>query len=263
MDSIDRLIQYYNNGTDDIYHQVVANILKNIHQVKSATIYDLADLCYTSPSTISRLVKKLDFENFTDFKSQIHYALKNYRYLNRNTRDINVIEDADIVPLYFNFLINNIMSLKEQCEYGTIAKISDMMYAAGETLFFATPEIPANNLQKALIVTDRPSRLNDPLFLPEDPLRNLKEGDLIFAIIPDLVEMAAMRPVIKNASQAGISVITLCSGEKNPYLKYSDIQLHFEGTKTSMDIYLFTILINLIRYDYTQRYVNDVIDELY
>ena len=43
----------------------------------------------------------------------------------------------------------------------------------------------------------------------------------------------------------------------------SDIQIAFDGTKTSMDTYLFRIIVNIIQYDYENRYLNQVIDKLY
>lgn len=263
MDSIDRLVQYYNNGPEDIYHETTANILKHIHEVKDCTIYDLAELCYTSPSTISRLVKKLSFENFNDFRSQISYALKNYQRLNRNTRDLDLIEDADIVPLYFNFLSNNIRLLENDIDYEQIRAISDLLYAADRTYFYAMSEMTVNNLQKALIVTNKTAFSFDTLFISENTLRQLKEGDLIFAMIPDLTELSPMRSILKDAKNKGASVITICSGKNNEYARYSDLQLSFEGTKTSMDLYLFMILTNLIKYDFTHRYVDRLLEELY
>lgn len=58
MDSIEKLIDYYNKSSEeDMYHNVVKHMLKHLEDLENATIYDMAEFCYSSPSTISRLVK--------------------------------------------------------------------------------------------------------------------------------------------------------------------------------------------------------------
>ena len=59
MHALEGLQVYYNRSKeDDIYHNVVGIILKNIHKIRECTIYDLAEMCYVSPTTISRLSRK-------------------------------------------------------------------------------------------------------------------------------------------------------------------------------------------------------------
>lgn len=221
MDSIEKLVEYYNKSNEqNVYRDVVEQILVNLHKVKKSTIYDLAELCYSSPSTISRLVKKLEFKDYADFKSKITYSLENYRYLNRNTREIELQEDRDSVDLYFNFLQNNINALHDRIEYEDIRRISDYFYQADK-------------------------------------------GTVILAIIPDLLEMSPMRSILKKAKERGAIIITLCSGKRNDYARCSDVQISFDGTKTSMDLYLFMILVNIIQYDYGNRYLDHIIEDMY
>lgn len=264
MDSIEKLLDFYNKSEEeDMYHKVVEHVLRNIHKVGEATIYDMADLCFSSTATISRLVKKLNFENYTDFKTQISYALKNYKYLNKNMREIELCEDSDIVPLYFNFLMNNMSALKEGIDYSCIAEISARFHEAEEIFLYSYPKVQTDILQKALIISGKKAYDYDSLAAQEKSLKKVKEKMLIFAVIPNLIEMAPMHSIIRRVKEKGAFVITICSEKKNDYKKHSDIQISFDGTKTSMDLYLFMILINLIKYDYTYHYVNGLIEELY
>ena len=264
MDSIEQLIGYYNRSDDgDMYHNVVENILLNLHKVENATIYDLAEMCFSSPSTISRLMKKMGFESYTDFKTKVHHALKNFRYLNRNTKDIDVMEDSDIVSLYFNFLENNIAALRQSIEYSQIAAISDCFNDAEEVFFYSFPEVQVNILQKLLIVSGKSARIFDTIQAKEGSLAKVKQNTVVYAMVPNLIEMAPMRSILKRAREQGATVITICSEKWNDYTKYSDIQISFNGTKTSMDLYLFMIMTNLVKYDYCHRYVDHLIEKLY
>lgn len=264
MDSIEKLIGYYNKSPeDDIYHNVVELILRNLHKVEESTIYDLAEICYSSPSTISRLVKRLEFENYTDFKTKLGYGLKNYRYLNRNTRDIQVAEDEDVIDLYFNFLLNNINALRDRIDYDLIRAVSDHFHDAENVVFYSYPEVQIDILQKSLIIAGKKADVYNTVASCESSVEKIKEDTVVFAVIPDLIEMAPMRSVLKRVKELGATVITLCSEEQNDYEKYSDIQISFQGTKTSMDLYLFMILVNIIKYDYCRRYVDQMIEEMY
>ena len=264
MDSIEKLVEYYNKSNEqNVYRDVVEQILVNLHKVKKSTIYDLAELCYSSPSTISRLVKKLEFKDYADFKSKITYSLENYRYLNRNTREIELQEDRDSVDLYFNFLQNNINALHDMIEYEDIRRISDYFYQADKIFFYSYPSVDAECIQKALIVSVKRAYLYHTIPLQKESLNQVDKGTVILAIIPDLLEMSPMRSILKKAKERGAIIITLCSGKRNDYARCSDVQISFDGTKTSMDLYLFMILVNIIQYDYGNRYLDHIIEDMY
>ena len=264
MDCIERLITYYNAGSEqNVFREVVEHILRNLHKIENATIYDLAEMCYASPSTISRLVKKLEFKDYGDFKSQMSYALKNYRYLNRNTESVPIVEDQDCMYLYFDCLMKHIEHLREDMKYEDIRKISDAFFEADKVLFYSAPAVDENRLQKSLLVSGKMTYLYNTLQLQKESLNRPMKDTVIFAIVPDLLEMAPMLSILTAAKQAGAKLITLCSAKQNYYTTISDIQIAFDGTKTSMDTYLFRIIVNIIQYDYENRYLNQVIDKLY
>ncbi len=264
MDCIERLITYYNAGSEqNVFRDVVENILKNLHKVENATIYDLAEMCYASPSTISRLVKKLEFKDYGDFKSQMSYALKNYRYLNRNTESVPIVEDKDCINLYFECLMKHMQWLKDAMRYEDIRKISDAFHDADKVLFYSAPAVDEERLQKSLLVSGKMTYLFNTIQLQKESLNQSLKDAVVFAIVPDLLEMAPMLSIITTAKQEGAKVITLCSARQNYYTSFSDIQIAFDGTKTSMDTYMFRIIVNIIQYDYENRYLNRIIDKLY
>ena len=264
MDSIEKLVEYYNKSNEqNVFHDVVEHILMNLHKIKKVTIYDLADMCYSSPSTISRLVKKLEFKDYADFRSKISYQLENYRYMNRNMRAINLQEEQDSVDLYFNFLQNNISALRDMVKYEDIKKISDYFFKAEKIFFYSYPAVNAESIQKSLIVSGKKAYLYQTILLQKESLEQIEKKTIIFAIIPDLLEMAPTRNILKKAKERGAVIITICSGKRNDYAKCSDVQISFEGTKTSMDLYLFMILVNIIQYDYSNRYLDPIMDEMY
>lgn len=118
-------------------------------------------------------------------------------------------------------------------------------------------------LQKAMILSGKKANVYEDISTQEDSLKAVGENTAVFAVIPDLLEMTPLRSILKKAKRQGAFIISICSDPQNVYEKYSDLQIGFEGTKTSMDTYLFMILVNLIQTDYCRRYVEEVLEELY
>lgn len=264
MDSIEKLITYYNAGSEqNVFREVVEHILRNLHKLENATIYDLAEMCYASPSTISRLVKKLEFKDYGDFKSQMSYALKNYRYLNRNMESMPVVEDQDCMSQYFDCLLKHIESLRDHMKYEDIRKISDAFHDADQVMFYSAPSVDEERLQKSLLVSGKMTYLFNTIQTQKESLSKPMNDAVVFAIVPDLLEMAPMLSILTTAKKEGAKVITLCSARQNYYTTISDIQIAFEGTKTSMDTYMFRIIVNIIQSDYENRYLNKIMTKLY
>jgi len=69
-DIIKQLQIIVNTENENITYNTIAKvILENMQKgMEDITILDLADMCYTSTSTISRFVKKLGYINFNEFK---------------------------------------------------------------------------------------------------------------------------------------------------------------------------------------------------
>lgn len=72
MDTIlHQLINYMNtNNKDDIYYQLAKVMIENIDMIAQLKIESLAELCFVSPSTVSRFCRKLGYRNFNSFKEQ-------------------------------------------------------------------------------------------------------------------------------------------------------------------------------------------------
>ena len=165
--------------------------------------------------------------------------------------------------LYFDCLMKHIECLKNDMKYENIRKISDAYHESDKVLFYSAPAVDENRLQKSLLVSGKMTYLFNTLQLQKESLNQSMKDTVIFAIVPDLLEMAPMLSILTAAKQAGAKLITLCSAKQNYYTTISDIQIAFDGTKTSMDTYLFRIIVNIIQYDYENRYLNQVIDKLY
>ena len=63
------LVNFINTANiNDVYANAARMILRNIYLIPQSTITDVADFCFVSTATISRLCRKLNYESFADFK---------------------------------------------------------------------------------------------------------------------------------------------------------------------------------------------------
>ena len=84
MNVLQNLIELYNHlSQDSTYRDVVKGILLNLEEASKASIYELADMTNSSRTTIWRMLKKLGYENYADFRRALKYAVGKFTFYNR------------------------------------------------------------------------------------------------------------------------------------------------------------------------------------
>ena len=110
-DIIYNLLMFLNSSKEeDMYYSICLSMLQNLEKVPNCSINELADLCYTSPATISRFSKKFGYSNFHEFKKEVGYALsqaKNEIFMTKN--------EVNYIDMYSPHVINKIYDLVFQC----------------------------------------------------------------------------------------------------------------------------------------------------
>ena len=75
MNALTKLIAVYNNKSESAYHKLVEQMLLHAQQIPQMSIYELAEICYSSTTAISRFVRRLEYGNFHLFKSALANTL--------------------------------------------------------------------------------------------------------------------------------------------------------------------------------------------
>lgn len=84
MNVLQSLTELYNSqDLDSVYRDLALRILCNLDQMRRVTIYDIAELTNSSRTTVWRLVQKLGYESFSDFRYALQSAASQYDYYNR------------------------------------------------------------------------------------------------------------------------------------------------------------------------------------
>ncbi len=134
IDILYTLMSYVNvSSSQDMYYTIAHTILTNLDKIPTISINDLADLCYTSPSTISRFCKDMNCKNFANFKHEIAIALELSKHeLHLKEKDIHMISRNPeyLVDKIYNETIESLKMGQETINIHDIDKICEMLYQA-------------------------------------------------------------------------------------------------------------------------------------
>ncbi|MBM6799513.1 MurR/RpiR family transcriptional regulator, partial [Coprobacillus cateniformis] len=109
------LINFINmTNVHDVYWGAAKKILQNIYRIPQSTITEVADMCYVSTATISRLCRKLNYESFADFKNDV---TMNLNFFNQDSKRLlfdhqlpareTINEGKEIFKDHFQNIIHN------------------------------------------------------------------------------------------------------------------------------------------------------------
>lgn len=132
VDILYTLMSYVNvSSSQDMYYTIAHTVLTHLEKMPDISINDLADLCYTSPATISRFCKDLNCKSFANFKHEMAIALE------LSQAEIHV-ENLDMEAIYKDpqYLINKVynetvesLTMGNKClNINEIDKICQLIY---------------------------------------------------------------------------------------------------------------------------------------
>lgn len=258
MSAISDLIKLFNSTpSGTLYHDISGALLKNLRKIENFTIEEIAEMCYTSPATISRLARSLNYRTFGDFRYAIQTALSEYPYLNRgipfkkNSESFDVLSYLDTLRMMLND-----MKKKHDGEY--LNKILEEIHKAKKISLYSNYASDFSRLQfqydlvmagkETAFISDKNGQLQDA--------RSLDEDCIAIIIIPNTAELSYRTDVFKAAKEAGAKILSICSSLDTSARKYSDYVLEFEDEKTIINNYSYNVYISILAMGYRSKYLD-------
>ncbi|MFQ6793392.1 MurR/RpiR family transcriptional regulator [Thomasclavelia sp.] len=157
VDILYNLLTYINASySQDMYYTICYQVLNNIEKIPDISINELADLCYTSPATISRFCKALKCDNFTEFKKQVQDGLRQASHEIKLEPEVLVAIHQDpqkCADLVYDLTIDSLVESKKYIDIHEIDRLCDIIYDAKKLHFFGFQfnKILASDIQFKLI----------------------------------------------------------------------------------------------------------------
>lgn len=197
-------------------------ILRFSHQIKNMNIGELAKNTNTSNASITRFVKKVGCQNYSDLKlsiisqNELHY-------------DSDTLGISDEVFIFYQNVIKNTQRLIKSSEIKALVKLienAEKIILIGASSSGVTADIFATRLM----------RMGLPVVSNSDPLWMIMQasianpGELYIAISNSGVTPSILETVEK-AKMRGATIVSITSYSKNPIAKLSDLVFHVYNTR--------------------------------
>ncbi len=258
MTALENLLCYYNQlSVNDSKKAILRRALPNIRRINQLNIFELADLCYTSPASISRLVKSLGYESYSVFRTKLFECVQRYDYENRFSIDQRKgsSRDEDIVLEAMEYMIS---AFKENVDHEEILHLADEMNRATSVAIFGYGiRFMESALQSDLIISGIPS---DVIIGDNEQIafaNSMTATDLALIACPDAIySVSPLNKIIHLLSKKGAKIAILSSSDQLPFLDLVDILFTFNGRHTMADSFYIEMLLAAITTVYRKKYVD-------
>lgn len=256
MNVIDHLINFYNATPEgDIYHDAILHLLGNLEVVRHYTIYQLADECFVSPSTISRLCRKLNYDNYTAFKDDIIHVLDNYNYYNRIVPPFMVNDSKDEIDILLDTVEAATRRLR-MIDKKVFIELADVLHSKQCVgLYTYGGNSIGLFLLNSLVVTGHKIR---PHYGRSDlrDTRGYSAEDAVIFIYPYFKETAYLTTALKECAKTETTVILVTSQAPEQLYDYANYYYDFGGALTIMDNYERDLFLNMLTITYRKKYID-------
>lgn len=257
MNVISRLIHFYSKGTEgEVYHDVVGQILRNLSKLDGLTIYEMAELCYASTTTLSRLSKKLGFKSFSEFKTALASNVRGYSSLNRSMPYVPTQDTQATLQLY----TKTVQDLLAQCatilDPAYLDQLVEAMARFKKVIFLNNFPLKPDVLQQDLLMSGKITYDVSNIVRSMEVAEQMDADCLVVTVVPKLTESVELIDLLKKVLSSGASTLVVSAAIQTQYDKYATWLLSFNGTATSADQYAFNYIMNILAMIYRSRYVD-------
>lgn len=221
------LMSYVNvSSTRDMYYMIAHTILTHLDKIPDIHINDLADLCYTSPATISRFCKDLNCKSFANFKNEMAIALEIAKNeVHMDDQDISEITKNPqyLVDKMYSETIESLKMVQQCINIHEVDHICQMIYDAKKVhmIGYQFNKIISNDFQMKML------KLRKFIYAfvergDEIQRIDMIDKDSLVIIITVRARKELLDPLIENIAAQGprILLLTMNKDYRNELVDY-------------------------------------------
>lgn len=259
MDSIFRLLYYSEQfPKDTAMNHTMLTLCHHLEKVPDLPIDEIAGLCSTNPMMLSRIVRKLGYKNFSDFRLAAQDTLSQSRYLNRNI-PMDFVDPADPAGSFLDYMDRMISLLKEGSVKEQIEAVCGALHTAKKVHFYGPPWF---SIYMVMLLHDlisdgkeiHPYTSKESILLDMD---SMTEDSLVFIVPNDLViDVAFTRRILEAAEDKGAQLV-IQTEDGDPLLGFTPgPNLTYPGDHTASAALASSFLLNMLTMTYRNKYLD-------
>ncbi|BCN31708.1 MurR/RpiR family transcriptional regulator [Anaeromicropila herbilytica] len=214
-------IDHFSESEKHIIHY----LLNAPETILDFSVKDLAKVCYTSPSTVTRLVNKLNNnKGFNHFKATFFSEITHMNHLKEEQISITSNETAfSIINKVATLEIEAIEKTKESMNYETLAKVSYLLNTAKQIEFFGFD----NNLHLVKSSLNRMLALGKQVIIHDSTNAQYYQAltstkDCVALIVSRTGENRKLIDLMKLLKERNVPIITLTPNKQSSIGKLSN-----------------------------------------
>jgi len=262
MYAIQNLISYFNGcKKDDLYRNVIEKILGNLDKLGDATIYEWANICFASPTTISRLSRKLGYTNFASFKLDLINAYESYKMGVRQNADGGAEALEAKVSDYFARCKAAAEEFAANFDMTRAEEVAEIIHSCDQIRLYSTVlDTPMMILQEDLLMSGKEAVM---LSIISDQLQDaqaLTKNTLVVlhaSAFNDGVLMSSVQQVILEIKKRGAKLVVISDSPQPRYLNYADYCYTVNGGTHGMFQQQYDMFIHVVSMIYRTKYVEE------
>lgn len=258
MTALENLLDYYNHLPEtNTSKAVLRRCIANIHQLGELSIYELAELCYTSPATISRLVKALGYKSYSVFQTTLSEHCNHYDFHNRfSVEQLSGSDSPENIVL--KCMAYNMEEFRQNVVPEVYMPIVDAIHNANSVTIFAYGIFfMENTLQSDLIMSGIPCDIISGDHNQLQQAKKLGPGDFAFFMFPDTIESAAsIRATIEVCKQNGATIAILSSAGRKTFQHLAHYMISFSGKHYMADSFCVEMMLSALCIAYRKKYMD-------
>ena len=258
MTAMERLLTFYNSVSDDSMQKVALKaILVHFKEIGELSIFDLAEICYTSPASISRLVRKMGYKNYAYFQKDIQDNVRRYDRHNRLVSPDSKPAEMEMSAFFLGTLEELYESYVRNIDYDKIHEVNRMMRGSRKMVLytyfiFMAETFIQSDLFMSGIVCDIYHN-EDRIF---SNLDTLGRDDFVILISPLAEEGLQTARIIEGIHKAGAKVCLITGSQRTAEEENAEICFVLPGVNKAVDMFVMQVLLCLIDIEYRKLYLD-------
>ena len=258
MNVLQCLTELYNSqDIDSIYRELALKILGNLDQMKRVTIYDIAELTNSSRTTVWRLVQKLGYDSFSDFRYALQSASSQYVYYNRMVEQRKNVSGEKLI-LDLNSQIKDVGRLLTQMiSADEIDELTDEISDASKVHFYLPFRTAfVYSFQQNLWIDGKDTEYQ--CLIPDmlAATRYLNENSIVLISSIERAETQDMTKVFKTIKEKG-SKIWLTGNAESRYTDYADRQMMVSNERPAVWLIAFDVFLLALSERYRGKFIDN------
>lgn len=247
---------YNSQDIDSIYKELALKILGNLDQMRRVTIYDIAELTNSSRTTVWRLVQKLGYDSFSDFRYALQSASSQYVYYNRMMEQGNSSSGEKLIKTLSEQLQNASRLITQMVSEKELDELTDEIHEASKVHFYLPfPTAFVYSFQQNLWIGGKDSEYRS--LIPEmlAATRYLNENSIVLISSIERAETQDMTKVFEIIKEKG-STIWLTGNLESRYTRYADRLLLISKENPATWLVAFEYFILALSERYRGKYID-------